>query len=300
MEELVAVMKQNQMDRENQFVHDMQLLRSEGVMYKCRAEELQRKLELSQNEQAQTKLELSTALAAAQIRVEQLQNLYNDQRYEVKELKQETQKQRIQLDACRDEYLTLQRHASTLQEDYNKLKQEHVSLKLNQQQQLTTFKQAVIGASSVLNQDVSFNAVIDTLVDAQNYKGSQLDFVLAKVARLSKEVELLQSKNESLTKEKELMQSKIKRCEQQIIKSGQMIQNPSVQLIYDELEHKEKCIVECENIINDKDKQLKAAETRIKETEEINQKMMNKMKEQRRKLQEVDELRKIVKGLIEQ
>lgn len=45
-------------------------------------------------------------------------------------------------------------------------------MKLNQKKQLETFKQAVVGASNVLSQDVQFNAIVDTLVEAREYSGS--------------------------------------------------------------------------------------------------------------------------------
>ena len=109
MEDLVQAMKQSQITREAQFAQDIALLRAELGAARAAESECKQRLEQTQNELAQTRLELSTALAASQIRVEQLQNMLQDQKYEHMEIRQERSRLQSQLDAAREEYLILQR-----------------------------------------------------------------------------------------------------------------------------------------------------------------------------------------------
>lgn len=83
MEQVVETMKQAQQTREMQYASDMSILRSELAYAKAQLGEYKTKFDSLQEEHNQTKLELSTALAASQIRVEQLQNLLNDEKYEL-------------------------------------------------------------------------------------------------------------------------------------------------------------------------------------------------------------------------
>eukprot|EP00703_Trepomonas_sp_PC1_P002420 JAP94186.1 hypothetical protein TPC1_13262 [Trepomonas sp. PC1] len=291
---LINMMKQNQISREAQFAQDIQLLRSELQLTRVQLEQTTQQLNLSQDQYSQLKLELSTALAASQIRNEQLTNLLQDQKAELFDYKSNYQQTRSQLDAAREAYIQLQRQAQDADYERQKLQNLYTDLKLNSKKDLELFKQAIVGASHILNQQADFSCVIDTL---QNAGHNKTDFILAKLASVAAENNILKDKLVQEKKQNELLENRLKRCDM-VTKMAGSGQNPSVQLLYDELSHKETLIQNFEERFQKMQQSELILQRKVQQLVSANQQKEKLIGQYKKNLEEVGELRVMIREMI--
>ncbi|ESU42615.1 Hypothetical protein GSB_8626 [Giardia duodenalis] len=249
-----------QQAKEASLAQDLARIRAELAHERALVQQMQLNREQELRDMSARELHAQSALAASQLRVEQLSALVHDMRSELIDLRTEKGEVVKRLDAAREEYLNMQRMNAQSRERIIELEAKQARQKSLHDEEILKIRKAMTGASSIMAltrghdgaTDPGYDAVVDTLL--QVYTGNMQyadpeaplrrednDLLLGRIASLARDIDTLRRENSSLKEERRILQDRIMRLEgltQKVTEQGLVA--PSMKLLMAQLEEKEQ------------------------------------------------------------
>lgn len=316
--------------REDALAADLARVRAELVSERALREEAQRAREEQLQHSMGRELQLQSALAAAQVRGEQLSGLVQDMRAELSEAKRERQQLSLRLDAAREEYLTLQRQAASVRDRCTELEARLAREKGIHEEEMLKVRKAASGASAVIamsrgygaTSDPGYDAVVDTLFEV--YSGNMdyasdpsrpirkedSDLILAKVASLARELDACRRECGTLRDERALVENRMRRAEEVLAQLGlspseggaaapqRAMILPSVQMLMDQLSAREAQLRSTEEILARTRSGLREAEEHLSARDREVRSLKMALRDMADSLRQVEGIRKTVQALM--
>lgn len=303
--------------REASLADDLARLRAELAHERTLVQQMQLNREAELRDQTGKELQLQSALAAAQLRAEQLAAIVHDMRTELTEARTERADLLKRLDAAREEYFTLQRMGAASRARVTELEEQLTRLKTKHEEELGRLRQAMLGASSIVAQtrgggttDPGYDAVVSTLLDVynvnvgkagvQSYSLNDQDLLLGRIATLARELDETKLNVRRLRDERDLLETRLTRIQQaqREVYKGSGVIAPSVTALMHEVEEKERLLCEGETRLLEARAATRAAEERLEARDREVKSLKAALRDMASTLRQVDEVRATVRELI--
>ncbi|EFO65562.1 Hypothetical protein GLP15_1811 [Giardia lamblia P15] len=309
-----------QQAKEASLAQDLARLRAELAHERTLVQQMQLNREQELKEMSARELHAQSALAASQLRVEQLSALVHDMRSELMDIRSEKGELVKRLDAAREEYLNMQRMNAQSRERIIELETKLARQKSLHEEEILKVRKAMTGASSIMAltrghdgaTDPGYDAVVDTLL--QVYTGNMQyaepgvplrrednDLLLGRIASLARELDTTKRENSGLKDERRILQDRIVRLEsltQKITEQGLMA--PSMKLLMAQLEEKEQAYRRQEDMLLKVRENCRIAEDMLDKKEREVRSLKLALKDLTVTLKQVDEIRGTVRALIQE
>lgn len=309
-----------QQAKEASLAQDLARLRAELAHERALVQQMQLNREQELKEMSARELHAQSALAASQLRVEQLSALVHDMRSELMEIRSEKGEMVKRLDAARSAYLDMQRMNAQSRERIIELEAKQSRQKSLHEEEVLKIRKAMTGASSIMAltrghdgaTDPGYDAVVDTLL--QVYTGNMQyadpgaplrrednDLLLGRIATLARELDIIKRENNSLKDERRVLQDRIVRLEsltQKVTEQGLVA--PSMKLLMAQLEDKEQAYRRQEDMLLKAREECRAVEDNLDKKEREIRSLKLALKDLTVTLKQVDEIRGTVRALIQE
>ncbi|KWX14063.1 hypothetical protein QR46_1943 [Giardia duodenalis assemblage B] len=309
-----------QQAKEASLAQDLARIRAELAHERALVQQMQLNREQELRDMSARELHAQSALAASQLRVEQLSALVHDMRSELIDLRTEKGEVVKRLDAAREEYLNMQRMNAQSRERIIELEAKQARQKSLHDEEILKIRKAMTGASSIMAlirghdgaTDPGYDAVVDTLL--QVYTGNMQyadpeaplrrednDLLLGRIASLARDIDTLRRENSSLKEERRILQDRIVRLESLTRKvTEQGLVAPSMKLLMAQLEEKEQAYRRQEDMLLKARETCRAAEDMLDNKEREVRSLKLALKDLTVTLKQVDEIRGTVRALIQE
>lgn len=309
-----------QQAKEASLAQDLARIRAELAHERALVQQMQLNREQELRDMSARELHAQSALAASQLRVEQLSALVHDMRSELIDLRTEKGEVVKRLDAAREEYLNMQRTNAQSRERIIELEAKQARQKSLHDEEILKIRKAMTGASSIMAltrghdgaTDPGYDAVVDTLL--QVYTGNMQyadpeaplrrednDLLLGRIASLARDIDTLRRENSSLKEERRILQDRIVRLESLTRKvTEQGLVAPSMKLLMAQLEEKEQAYRRQEDMLLKARETCRAAEDMLDNKEREVRSLKLALKDLTVTLKQVDEIRGTVRALIQE
>lgn len=309
-----------QQAKEASLAQDLARIRAELAHERALVQQMQLNREQELRDMSARELHAQSALAASQLRVEQLSALVHDMRSELIDLRTEKGEVVKRLDAAREEYLNMQRMNAQSRERIIELEAKQARQKSLHDEEILKIRKAMTGASSIMAltrghdgaTDPGYDAVVDTLL--QVYTGNMQyadpeaplrrednDLLLGRIASLARDIDTLRRENSSLKEERRILQDRVVRLEgltQKVTEQGLVA--PSMKLLMAQLEEKEQAYRRQEDMLLKARENCRAAEDMLDKKEREVRSLKLALKDLTVTLKQVDEIRGTVRALIQE
>lgn len=309
-----------QQAKEASLAQDLARIRAELAHERALVQQMQLNREQELRDMSARELHAQSALAASQLRVEQLSALVHDMRSELIDLRNEKGEMVKRLDAAREEYLNVQRMNVQSRERIIELEAKQARQKSLHDEEILKIRKAMTGASSIMAltrghdgaTDPGYDAVVDTLL--QVYTGNMQyadpeaplrrednDLLLGRIASLARDIDTLRRENSNLKEERRILQDRIVRLEgltQKVTEQGLVA--PSMKLLMAQLEEKEQAYRRQEDMLLKARENCRAAEDMLDKKEREVRSLKLALKDLTVTLKQVDEIRGTVRALIQE
>lgn len=322
MAEDIAALREFHQAREASLASDLAMVRAELAHCRTQMAQMVDHRESDVRERAAKDVELHSALAASQLRAEQLSALVQDMRSELTECRRERQLLTQKLDAAREEFFSLQRAGAASRDRVIELEQRLSREKAIHEEELAKIRRATSGASSIIAMargtegatDPGYDAVVDTLFQVYtnnmtyaSHPGAPIrkedsDLAMARIATMARELDSARKDIRDLRDERDLLQERCARLGdlQSAFPAGGGLIAPSVKALMKQLEDKEAELRAREDALAKTRQRLRDVERRLQTRDTEASGLRAALRDMADSMRQVEDIRRTVRALIVQ